>query len=239
MSEMKKQFGKMVRAARDSKGLSREQLAEIIGISPKTVQSWENGRTFPEDLSLLPTIGTALGISWSDFLLARRNAKPSAVPLTATTTIEINGQTAEKLKADLEKNWMAVPLIKPGSIGKPVRLLTKEDISEYVVFQKSHGSTCGIYIAAKISGSGYEETVPQGSTVMIDVRKKSPGKNARNRLYAIKKGQKVVAREVNMEEGKAIAFSSSKTRLGQFEIGESTDSAVLGKICSVSCFLGS
>ena len=60
---IKQIFGKMLRKARDNKGLSRGTLADRLGISPKTVQSWEEGRTFIANLSLIPILDEMLDIS--------------------------------------------------------------------------------------------------------------------------------------------------------------------------------
>ncbi|MDR1535410.1 MAG: helix-turn-helix domain-containing protein, partial [Planctomycetota bacterium] len=43
---IKFEFGRLLRQSRDAKGMSRVSLARRLGISPKTIQSWEMGRTF-------------------------------------------------------------------------------------------------------------------------------------------------------------------------------------------------
>lgn len=55
-------FGHTIRKHRDAKGISRARLAQMVSISPKTIQSWENGRTFPENLKVLKAIGKILDI---------------------------------------------------------------------------------------------------------------------------------------------------------------------------------
>ena len=39
---------KRIKEGRERKGLSMEQLAEIIGVSWQTIQQWENGKTLPD-----------------------------------------------------------------------------------------------------------------------------------------------------------------------------------------------
>ena len=62
---IKTAFGAALRAARDAKGFSRAALAVRLNISPRTIQSWETGRTFIEELGLIPEIEAILGISLS------------------------------------------------------------------------------------------------------------------------------------------------------------------------------
>jgi len=56
-------FGRLFRRARDRKGLSRVALGKRIGVCHNAIQAWEDGRNFIADLSLIPKLDAALGIS--------------------------------------------------------------------------------------------------------------------------------------------------------------------------------
>jgi len=58
---IKASFGEKMKLARTMAGYSRQKLSEELGISSKTIQSWETGRTFPENMSLIPLIEKRLG----------------------------------------------------------------------------------------------------------------------------------------------------------------------------------
>ena len=45
---MKTQFGTIVKQLREKKGMDQKQLGEIVGVSDKTVSSWEINRTEPK-----------------------------------------------------------------------------------------------------------------------------------------------------------------------------------------------
>lgn len=47
-----KKIGKFISENRKRKGLTQEQLGNILGVSNKTISRWENGNYMP-DLSLL------------------------------------------------------------------------------------------------------------------------------------------------------------------------------------------
>ncbi|MCC8191050.1 MAG: helix-turn-helix domain-containing protein [Planctomycetes bacterium] len=68
--DIKAEFGRLMRLSRDAKGMSRATLAMRLGISPKTIQSWEMGRTFIERLDLIPQLEAELECSLSS-LIAR------------------------------------------------------------------------------------------------------------------------------------------------------------------------
>lgn len=59
--------GAVIRALREKKGLTQEELAEKIFVSGKAVSKWETGRGFP-DVSLIEPLAEALGISVIELL---------------------------------------------------------------------------------------------------------------------------------------------------------------------------
>ena len=54
--------GAIIKALRESRGLTQQALAERIGVSNKAVSKWETGKGLP-DLSLLQPLAQALGVS--------------------------------------------------------------------------------------------------------------------------------------------------------------------------------
>lgn len=67
-TKTKKSFGEKFRLARDATGYSRAKLGVEISVSAKTIQSWEEGRTFPENLGLFPVIRDKLGFNVTKIL---------------------------------------------------------------------------------------------------------------------------------------------------------------------------
>ena len=60
-------IGEKILIFRRRKGLSKRQLADILGVSPQTVSNYENGVTLPPTSSL-PTIALTLGVNMDDLL---------------------------------------------------------------------------------------------------------------------------------------------------------------------------
>lgn len=63
--------GKFIAKERKSKGYTQRQLADILGISDKTVSKWERGNGFP-DVSLLLPLCEKLDISVNELLAGER-----------------------------------------------------------------------------------------------------------------------------------------------------------------------
>ncbi|MCD8350098.1 MAG: helix-turn-helix domain-containing protein [Planctomycetaceae bacterium] len=78
--DIKAEFGRLMRLSRDAKGMSRATLAMRLGISPKTIQSWEMGRTFIERLDLIPQLEAELECSLST-LIAKATGATVAAPV--------------------------------------------------------------------------------------------------------------------------------------------------------------
>ena len=54
--------GTTIKSLRESKGLTQLQLADIIGVSSKTISKWETAKGLP-DISLVEPLSQALGVS--------------------------------------------------------------------------------------------------------------------------------------------------------------------------------
>ena len=59
--------GTTIRQLRERRGMTQAELAEVIGVSSKTVSKWETAKGLP-DISLLQPLAKALGISVIEFM---------------------------------------------------------------------------------------------------------------------------------------------------------------------------
>ena len=64
---MDMKIGKRIAALRKEKGLTQEELADHMGVSPQAVSKWENDQTCP-DISALPKLARLLGVSVDELL---------------------------------------------------------------------------------------------------------------------------------------------------------------------------
>lgn len=62
-----KQIGNFIAQKRKEKNLTQMQLAEILGVSNKTVSKWENGNCMP-DYSIIKPLCKELGITVSELM---------------------------------------------------------------------------------------------------------------------------------------------------------------------------
>lgn len=68
-----KQIGDKIKMLRKNKGMTQEQLAEILAVSSQTISKWENAVSTP-DISLLPVIARYFGITMDELFGYRLEA---------------------------------------------------------------------------------------------------------------------------------------------------------------------
>lgn len=78
-------IGEFIQVLRKDKGLTQKELAEIIGMSDKTISKWENGNSLPDTSMLLP-LCRAFDISVNELLSCERIA-PEDYSVKAEKTI--------------------------------------------------------------------------------------------------------------------------------------------------------
>lgn len=105
-------LGNNISEKRKAKGLTQEELANILGVSPQAVSKWENNLSCP-DISLLPEISKVFGISVDALLGVEASAeKTEYVKAESThkepeTTYEepvFSGKSATALLITTERN---------------------------------------------------------------------------------------------------------------------------------------
>ena len=65
------EIGRFISDRRKHKGLTQTQLAEILGVSDKSISRWENDKTMP-DISMYEPLCEILDIQISELLYARK-----------------------------------------------------------------------------------------------------------------------------------------------------------------------
>lgn len=98
-------FSRNLRRLRLNKGLTQEQLSQLLGVSVQSVSRWECGNTLP-DVMLLPVIARLYGVTVDDLYREDAKAYPSyAQRLLAV--YEASGRTEDFLAAELEFSRMS------------------------------------------------------------------------------------------------------------------------------------
>ena len=89
-------IGKFIAELRKSKNMTQEELAEMIGVSSKSVSRWENGRNLP-DPSLYNPICDVLEISITEFFNGERIEQDKLVEKAEESIVSSVNYTKEKI----------------------------------------------------------------------------------------------------------------------------------------------
>ena len=90
-------FGATLASLRKKKGYTQADLAEMLGLSNKTVSKWENGKGYP-DIVVLPMLAKLLDVTVDDMLSEKKRV--------LTVTNLINDEISMQL--ELADGWKAV-----------------------------------------------------------------------------------------------------------------------------------
>ena len=102
-------LGNNISEKRKAKGMTQEELAANLGVSPQAVSKWENNLSCP-DISLLPAIAKIFGMSVDELLGAASatenvgEEKTFAEPETAYEELVFTGKKATTLLITTDKN---------------------------------------------------------------------------------------------------------------------------------------
>jgi transcriptional regulator with XRE-family HTH domain len=96
-------IGDVIRLAREGKRMTQAELGLAIGVTSRTIGSYERGVIEPP-LGLVPVIGQALGVRFVDDGTGRFEARaPAPEPAPAPQVVVVVAATAEAMREALDR----------------------------------------------------------------------------------------------------------------------------------------
>ena len=102
--------GQMIAGLRKDKNMTQQDLADILGVTNKTVSKWENGKGMP-DISVMPLLSDALGVSIDELVRGRRYEGRDMAPEFAVPIRRMANKFSSYIKeADMKKKagWVVL-----------------------------------------------------------------------------------------------------------------------------------
>jgi len=110
---MNETIGSRISKFRKAKGLTQEELANLMGVSSQAVSKWENDASCP-DISLLAQLAKTLGVT-TDELLTGKNDEVRLVPVEQrksldelTLRIKVDSSEGDKVRVNLPMSLVKV-----------------------------------------------------------------------------------------------------------------------------------
>lgn len=103
------QIGAFLKSLREEKGMTQEKLAEMVGVSNRTVSRWENGKNIP-DLSILVQMSDYFDVQLSEIVAGKRESKNDDMEDKEKKAILQLAKVYREEKYDFPKklNWLLV-----------------------------------------------------------------------------------------------------------------------------------
>ena len=90
------EIGSKLRTARNEKGITQEQAAELLGVSRQTISNWENNKSYPDIISVIK-MSDIFSVSLDHLLKEEKSMKQTYQDFLEESTNTV------KAKRDLEK----------------------------------------------------------------------------------------------------------------------------------------
>ena len=163
---MNETIGNRIGKFRKAKGMTQEELANMLGVSSQAVSKWENDLSCP-DISLLPQLSRVLGIT-TDTLLTGKNDEVKLVPAEQrksldqlTLRIKVDSAQGDKVRVNLPMSLVKLGIemgmdvsgsisgmesLKNVDMGKVLELAEKGLIGKLVEVESAEGDTVEIVV---------------------------------------------------------------------------------------------
>ena len=118
---MKQQdIGRFIAEKRRARNLTQEQLAELLGVSNKTVSKWETGKSMP-DYSIVELLCKELNITISE-LIAAKEKESESTPVYTEEQVALLLYKAQQME---NKNRISIskPIKKGVTIGSVLAMI--------------------------------------------------------------------------------------------------------------------
>lgn len=102
-------IGKRIMALRKERGLTQEQLADKVAVSPQAVSKWENDISCP-DISIVPQIASVLGVT-TDELLGAKPIEPKVVVVNTNSAGAGCEEGNDRAKRDADRGGLYFALV--------------------------------------------------------------------------------------------------------------------------------
>ena len=163
---MNETIGSRISKYRKEKGMTQEELASRLGVSSQAVSKWENDLSCP-DISLLPALCQALGVTSDELLTGKTNEVRLVPPAERksldelTLRVYVNSADGDRVKVNLPmrlvKVCMEMGLDVSGSVGgsdalknldveKIVELAEQGAIGKLVEVETGDGDTVEVVV---------------------------------------------------------------------------------------------
>ena len=141
---MKQQdIGRFIAEKRRARNLTQEQLAELLGVSNKTVSKWETGKSMP-DYSIVESLCKELNITISE-LIAAKEKESESTPVYTEEQVALLLYKAQQME---NKNRISIskPINKGVTIGSVLAMIISYTTWKSVGWAIIHGLMSWGYI---------------------------------------------------------------------------------------------
>lgn len=152
-----KEIGVFLKQLRNEKGITQEQLAEILGVSGRTVSRWETGNNLP-DLSILVQISEYYDVEIKEILNGERKSEDMDKELKETLLKVADYNELEKQRAARSGNISFGIMFLVCAAAIVVQMIMTGDLSLIIGETVILISGAGVYIFSSVNNGTWNGT---------------------------------------------------------------------------------
>lgn len=135
---MTETIGNRISYLRKEKGITQEEMAEKLGVTPQAVSKWENDISYP-DILLLPKLAEILGVTVDELLSGEHKKETRMLPEGQRKNLDdmifriyVNSADGDKVRVNLP-----MPLIKLGlEMGLKMPQVSGNEVLQNIDFEQ-------------------------------------------------------------------------------------------------------
>ena len=148
-------IGKFLQELRKEKGLTQEQLAELMGVARRTVSRWETGSNMP-DMDILIDLSDLYSVDLREILSGERKSEQMNKELKETVLQVANYSNEEKSRLVRRMHWLFIAGLVGFIVFLAITLLGLDSTSPYEgIGSFGLGIAFGMIVLGVISTSRY------------------------------------------------------------------------------------
>jgi len=178
-------IGTFISECRKQKGFTQEQVAEILGVSNRTISKWENGNCMP-DYSILPLLAQTLDITINELLSGEKISQEDYQRKLEENLIINIGELKKRTKITIL--WMIKIVIL--IVGFFLLTQVLEHVSKYYSYYRTYLNEQEINVSVCSKNDIISITIEakDGKPMLMDIKFNPKTMNYTYNPYHIKKG---------------------------------------------------
>lgn len=207
MQRMGAKFPEILRGLIEQRGLTREQVAKLIGVSRPMVHNYESGKKPPSRETLI-RISEVFNVPL-DVLVGKQSLEP--VPFSVRITYSKRFEEQE-LPQEKESDYLPVPIVEPKVAAGNPQVISSEQVVDVAFIHRRvlKRRSADNLLCTFVQGDSMYPVIRDGAIVCIDTKARPEGtKVPKGSIWAVRKDEGAVVKFIQIGDDMIALLSAN------------------------------